>query len=72
MEVVQMTAVETEYKGHPTLELSDGDRKVTLGLTKLKAVLANLAAVQSFIAKHAETAKADTTTAKKKEIVPIF
>jgi hypothetical protein len=57
-----MTAVETEYKGHPTLEMTDeSGRKVTLGLTKLRAVIANMVAVQAFLNKHKEAAKADTT-----------
>jgi hypothetical protein len=63
MEVVRMTAQETEWKGHPMLEMTnviDGKEiKISLGLTKLKAVVANIDAVKAFLSKHA-TAKADT------------
>lgn len=49
-----MTTKESEYKGHPMLDMYlDGkDKPISMGITKLKTVLANLEDVKAFIAKH--------------------
>lgn len=65
MEVVHMTAKESEFKGHPMLTMDDGaGHEVSLGITKLRAVMTNIPDVQAFLAKHS-TAKADTSKAPK-------
>ena len=45
---------EGSYKGSPTIMLPDtnGGRPVVFGLRKARAILANLDAVQSFVARH--------------------
>lgn len=57
-----MTATETEYKGHKMLELTyinakGTEVKVSMGLTKINAVLNNEAQCKAFAKKYA-TAKA--------------
>lgn len=50
-----MPATESEFKGHPTLELRakpDDKYGLTFGLPKAKLILDNLDAIRAFVAKH--------------------